>query len=198
MDKPWIERPRRIVTGHDAQGRSVIVSDGDAPVMVQADHAPSMGMAEIWRCDGLPPSNAGNADGALLPFSLAPATDGVICRVVHFPPDRELNWSADDANATFAQFGGGEVMANEGTRHAAFHRTQTLDFAVVLEGEIVAMMDVGETLMKPGDILVQRGTRHAWANRSARPCRVCFVAVSAEPLPRGNPGTAALERAGAA
>lgn len=184
MDKPWIDRPRRIVTGHDAEGRSIIVSDGDTPVMVQADHAPSMGMAEVWRCDGLPPSNAGNADGALLPFSLAPVTEGLICRVVHFPPDKDLNWSARDATATFTQFGGANVMANEGTRHAAFHRTQTLDFAIVLEGEIWAMMDVGETLMKPGDVLVQRGTRHAWANRSERPCRVCFVAVSAQPLAR--------------
>lgn len=198
MDKPWIVRPRRIVTGHDAEGRSIIVSDGDAPVMVQADHAPSMGMAEVWRCEGLPPSNAGNADGALLPFSLAPPTDGVICRVVHFPPDQELNWSADDATAAFAQFGGASVMANEETRHAAFHRTQTLDFAVVLDGEIWAMMDVGETLMTPGDILVQRGTRHAWANRSDRPCRVCFVAVSSQPLPKAYAGPVGSESAGAA
>lgn len=198
MEKPRIARPRRIVTGHDSAGHSLIVSDGDTPIMVQADHAPSMGMAEIWRCEGLPPSNAGNADGALLPFSLAPATGGLICRVVHFPPDHDLNWSAEDATATFSQFGGGNVMANDGTRHVAFHRTQTLDFAIVMEGEIWAMMDIGETLMKPGDILVQRGTRHAWANRSDKPCRVCFVAVSAEPLPARGAREAGVEKASVA
>jgi len=187
MDKPRITRPRRIVTGHDLQGRSIILADGDSPVMVQPDHAPSMGMAEIWRSDTLPPSNAGNADGALLPFTLAPAPEGLIARVVHFPPDRELNWSASDATATFSQFGGGDLMANEGSRHAAFHRTQTLDFAIVMEGEIWAMMDVGETLMKTGDILVQRGTSHAWANRSDKPCRVCFIGISAEPLSKPHP-----------
>jgi hypothetical protein len=183
MSKPYIPRPRRIVTGHDASGRSIILSDGDAPVMVQADHAPSMGMAEIWRCDEMPPSNAGNDDGALLPFALSPVPGGLIVRVVHFPPDKDLDWSAEDATNVFGQFGGGDLMVNKGTRHAAFHRTQSLDFAIVMEGEIWALMEIGETLMKPGDILVQRGTSHAWANRSDRPCRVCFVGISAQPLP---------------
>ena len=82
-------------------------------------------------------------------------------------------------------------MQNKGARHAAFHRTQTLDFAILLEGEIWAMMDVGETLMNPGDILVQRGTSHAWSNRSDRPARVCFVAVTAQPLDLSQPGGAA-------
>lgn len=182
MNKPHIPRPRRIVTGHDASGRSIILSDGDAPVMVQADLSPAMGMAEIWRSEQLPPSNAGDADGALLPFSLSTPPEGLIARVVQFPPDKDLNWTAGDATKVFGQFGGGDLMANQGTRHAAFHRTPTLDFAIVMQGEIWALLDVGETLMKPGDILVQRGTSHAWANRSDEPCRVCFVAVSAAPL----------------
>lgn len=180
MDKPFIARPRRVVTGHDAEGSSIIVSDGDAPVMIQADAAPSMGMAEIWRAEELPPSIAGNADGALLPFSLAPKGEGLIARVVHFPPDGDLEWSSDDATKVFGQFGGSDFMENRDTRHAAFHRTHSLDFAIVMEGEIWALLDQGETLLKPGDILVQRGTRHAWANRSDKPARVFFVGITAE------------------
>ena len=191
MGKPYIPRPRRIVTGHDASGRSIILSDGDAPVMVQSDHSPAMGMAEIWRCDEMPPSNEGDADGALLPFALEPSGQGLIARVVHFPPDKDLGWSADDAAKVFDQFGGGDAMANKDTRHAAFHRTKSLDFALVMEGEIWALMDVGETLMQPGDILVQRGTSHAWANRADKPCRVCFVAVTAQPLPAAPTARAA-------
>lgn len=183
--RPHIPRPRRVVTGHDAQGRSVILQDGECPVLIQPDHAPTSGIAELWRCEELPPSNAGDADGALLPFTLSPPARGLVARVVHFPPDEALGWSADDARKVFAQYGGSDAVANEGKRHAAFHRTESLDFALVLEGEIWALMDVGETLLKAGDVLVQRGTSHAWANRSDRPCRVCFVAVGAQPLQPG-------------
>jgi hypothetical protein len=182
MAHPPVPRPRRIVTGHDAQGRSILLQDGDCPVLIESTVSPGFAMSELWRCDSLPPSNDGDADGALLPFALEPREGGLIARVVNFPPDRELGWSASEARTVFGEFQGGDLMRNQGTRHAAFHRTQTLDFAIVMEGEIWAMMDVGETLMKPGDILVQRGTSHAWANRSDRPCRICFVAVTAQPL----------------
>jgi uncharacterized cupin superfamily protein len=179
---PVIPRPRRVVTGHDAQGRSIILSDGPNPVMVQPASSPAFGLAEIWRCDAQPPSNAGNEDGALQPFTLEPVPGGLIARLVHFPPDEELGWSAEDATQAFDEFGGGEAMVNQGKRHAGFHRTQSLDFAIVTEGEIWCLMDVGETLLKPGDILVQRGTSHAWSNRTDKPARVCFFAVTAQPL----------------
>ena len=59
--------------------------------------------------------------------------------------------------------------------HPGMHRTETVDYAIVLEGEIWAVMDKGESLMKAGDVLVQRGTNHAWANRSGKTARICFV-----------------------
>jgi len=57
------------------------------------------------------------------------------------------------------------------------HRTLTVDYAIILEGEIVAMLDDGETVLRAGDILIQRGTNHAWANRSGKPARICFVLI---------------------
>ncbi len=67
-------------------------------------------------------------------------------------------------------------------RHAHMHRTRSIDYAIVLSGEIWAVMDEGETKMVAGDVLIQRGTNHAWANRSNAPCVVAFVLIDAEPL----------------
>lgn len=62
-------------------------------------------------------------------------------------------------------------------RHRTFHRTETVDFGIVISGEIVLLMDEGETTVGPGDIVVQRGTNHGWANRSDEPCRIAFVLI---------------------
>jgi uncharacterized cupin superfamily protein len=67
-------------------------------------------------------------------------------------------------------------------RHGQMHRTRSLDFAIVLSGEIWAIMDVGEKKMTAGDMLVQRGTNHAWANRSDKSCNVAFILIDAKPL----------------
>ena len=179
MSNAAVSCPRRVVTGHDEQGRSLIRSDGDAPVAIQfGELGPTI--FELWRSDVLPASNEGHEDGALLPFTLAPPLGGLIARVVHYPPDRESNWTGEDAMKAFAAHGAGDALSARQERHPAFHKTQSLDLAIVLEGEIWALLDEGETLMKTGDVLVQRGTNHAWANRSDRPCRVCYVAVGAQ------------------
>ena len=73
-------------------------------------------------------------------------------------------------------------MDPSAARHPAMHKTSTVDYALVVDGEIWALMDEGERLLRAGDCLIQRGTNHAWSNRSDRPCRVAFVLVSAEPV----------------
>ena len=80
--------------------------------------------------------------------------------------------------------GAAHALVEDNPRHPGMHRTDTVDYAVVVSGEIWAVMDEGETLLRAGDCLVQRGTSHAWSNRSDRPCRVAFVLVSARPLGR--------------
>jgi hypothetical protein len=67
-------------------------------------------------------------------------------------------------------------------RHPGFHKTSSVDYAIVLAGEIYALMDEGEVLLKQGDVLVQRGTNHAWSNRSDAPAYLAFVLIDAEPL----------------
>jgi len=179
MPKPLIQRPRRIVTGHDAQGRSCFLMDGPAPNLLQPDHSPNVGMIDLWETTSTPADNRGETDAAARPVKLSPPPPGSVFRIVEFPPDAERDWAA--RAKVFAQYGEAHALDAKPQRHPGFHRTDSVDYAIVLEGEVWALMEVGETLMRAGDVLVQRGTNHAWANRSDRPCRIAFVMIGAEP-----------------
>ena len=172
---------RRIVTGHNAQGKSVILSDVASPHVREIPGLPGLAFIELWATDGAPASNAGEADGAARPLSLEPSARGTVFRIVDFPPEKNMTGTFDRGKA-FAAMGAGHAMDKSAARHPAMHKTNTIDYALVLAGEIWALMDEGETLMKAGDCLVQRGTNHAWSNRSDAPCRVAFILVSADPL----------------
>jgi hypothetical protein len=173
---------RRIVTGHDAQGRSIIRADGSAPSIFEPKARPGEAITELWRTGAAPASNRGNDDPCATPPSmpqLMPPKRGTVFRIVDFPPDAQVKGA--DAGKLFAEFGAAGAHAKDG-RHAMMHQTATVDYALVIEGEVVAVMDVGETVMHAGDVLIQRGTNHAWANRSDKPCRVAFILVDAEAL----------------
>jgi mannose-6-phosphate isomerase-like protein (cupin superfamily) len=170
---------RRIVTGHNAQGRSVIVSDGPSPHVLALLDDPPLGMTDLWVTARTPADNTGTADAAARPaITLEPPRGGSIFRVVEFPPDQATAGKLD-RRKLFEAMHAGEAMDPGGARHPGMHKTATVDYAIVLSGEIYAVMDAGETLMRAGDCLVQRGTNHAWSNRSQAPCLVAFVLISA-------------------
>jgi quercetin dioxygenase-like cupin family protein len=171
---------RRVVTGHDARGRSIFVSDGPSPHVLTIPGRSDFALTNLWVTERAPASNAGNADAAARPVVLEPPPKGAIFRIVEFPPDQAPG--GFDRKAAFAAMGAGHAMDPDASRHPGMHRTATVDFALVLSGEIWALMDEGETLLRAGDTLVQRGTNHAWSNRSDRPCLVAFILVSAAPL----------------
>ena len=175
-----VQPTRRIVTGHDADGRSVFLSDGPAPAVQVIAAFGGQAVTELWRTDGAPASNAGSDDPAGSERSLAPSPLGTKFRVVEYPPDA-VRFAGARREAGFSEIGGRDAMV-EYARHPGMHKTATVDYAIVLTGEIWAVMDHGETLMKPGDVLVQRGTSHAWSNRTDQPCRVAFVLIDAEPV----------------
>jgi hypothetical protein len=183
--KPRLKKIRRIVTGHDVRGRSVIVSDASSSHVMTLRGIPTFGVTEIWTTDSMPADNNASKDPCKVPAQLAPPKRGTVVRVVEFPPDKLWIKSADRDQA-FASMGrsGAQALAHDASasRHPMMHRTQTVDYAIVLSGEIWALMDSGETKMKAGDILVQRGTNHAWSNRSNKPCFVAFVLIDAKPL----------------
>ncbi len=174
---------RRIITGHDAAGRSVIVSDLPSPHAMALAGVANFGITDLWKTGQSPASNAGSADACSGKISLAPPPSGSVFRIVQFPPDKEYvgKWKPEAAFASMGDSGTQAIAANT-TRHEAMHRTSSVDYAFVMEGEIWAVMDEGEVKMKAGDVLVQRGTSHAWSNRSDAPCMVGFVLIDALPL----------------
>jgi hypothetical protein len=161
---------RRIVTGEDEQGRSMILSDGPAPNVTLSDFSPGAGQV-VWATGsgaaaGDDPAPAGHHFG----FH---SEGGSLLRIADFPADEEID------SAKLAKFlAENQVLGDRPGRHFWFHKTHSLDYAIVLEGEIYAMMDTGETLMTAGDVLIQRATSHSWSNRSGKSCRMAFVLLA--------------------
>ena len=172
---------RRVVTGHDAGGRSLFVMDGAAPHVYQRSPGSAI-VTELWETRSAPADNRGNAEVTDHPFRLAPPRNGTVFRIIEYPPDKERlpalaqqRAEADDGS------GHGDAFDRAAPRHAGFHKTASVDYAIVLAGEIYALMDDGEVLLKAGDVLIQRGTNHAWSNRTDAPATLAFVLIDAEP-----------------
>ena len=174
---------RRVVTGHNARGKSVFLTDGPAPHVRQRSPG-STTVTELWGTHASPAGNAGAEDPTLRPYRLPPPPSGSVFRIISYPPDAVRHASLEAEHAAAADDGTGRAAALDktGARHPGFHKTASVDYAIVLSGEIYALMDEGETLLKQGDVLVQRGTNHAWSNRSDAPAVLAFVLIGAEPV----------------
>ncbi len=176
---------RRIVTGHDAEGRAIIQEDGPPARVQQIGGEIGLTFHEIWHTTATPaPIDASSHEPFEEGITLAPPTNGTRIRVVDFPPEDAslVTMSAEERLAVFAQIGAEDAAADGGNsqRHAHMHKTETMDYGIVLEGEIVLIMDEGEVVCRAGDIIVQRGTNHGWANRSGENCRIVFVLIDGE------------------
>ena len=166
---------RRIVTGVNGEGKAVVIQDGPAPKTVSRP-AISVEGALLWVTDITPVDLGRYDDPTDREIGVAPPPGGSILRVVDFlaQPD-EI-----DNEAFLKEMGLG---ADHGGGHAFMHRTKSIDYAIVLEGEIDMLLDEGEVHVKAGDILIQRGTNHAWVNRSGKTCRIVFVLIDAQDFP---------------
>ena len=175
---------RRVITGHDAQGRAVITEDGPVPVVRTDPNRPGYAVHQIWKTDESPVRIDNGADPTLQPMSLTPPAQGTVIRMIEFPPaSQELKEiTPEQAAEVFGMYGQSEVLTGgKGKqRHPFMHRTETVDYAAVLSGEIVMLLDDSEVTLKEGECLIQRGTNHAWTNRSDQPCRMLFVLVDGE------------------
>jgi len=187
-----IWRVRRVLTGHDAQGRSVFLSDGEAPNVKEMAAMPGLALTDLWETKGAPASNAGDADAAARPVRLEPPKNGTILRIVEFPPDSAWR-GATDGKAGFKAIGAGHAQ-DRCSADPMMHKTSTVDYIIVLKGEIHAILETGEKLLRAGDVLVQRGTNHSWSVRGAEPCIVAAVLVSAKPLKKPSRRPAASAR----
>jgi quercetin dioxygenase-like cupin family protein len=150
------EPPRRVVTGHDASGRGVVLSDGPPPHV--RDVPDGATFVEVWSTSSTPaPITAAEPEPAPPGGELGPPAGGTCLRMVVMPP---------------------------GTR-SPMHRTETVDYGIVLEGSVVLVLDDTERALAAGDVVIQRGTDHAWENRGDADARVVFVLVDgafAQPL----------------
>lgn len=176
---------RRVVTGHDASGKAIIQEDGPVPRMqrVGGDSGPMF--HEVWNTRATPaPIDPASGEPPEDGITLAPPKNGTRIRILDIPPDDPslAEKTPEEARAHFEEIGAGDASSHqgEGSRHAHMHRTETIDYGIVLEGELVLIMDEGETTVRPGDIVIQRGTNHGWANRSDRNCRIAFILIDGE------------------
>lgn len=170
---------RRIVTGHDTRGRAIVLSDGAPPHVTRPPQQPGLAFHEIWNTRASPaPVTAAESEPTDLHRATAPPANGTIIRIVDIPPEGRggPDFDRETARALFEKVGLAENAEHTVSgRHPLMHRTQSIDYGVVLDGEIVLLLDDEEVALKTGDVVVQRGTIHAWANRSDRAARMLFV-----------------------
>jgi mannose-6-phosphate isomerase-like protein (cupin superfamily) len=168
---PTTRRVRRLVTGVNAEGRSTIVLEDVARHATVGHDTPTYVATQLWRTETAPADNTGpvvdpyDTDQQL---SVGPSEVGTVFRTLELPPDRDWRFDAE----------GNEV------KPLAFHTTRSIDYAIVLSGSIWAVLDDAEVEMHAGDVLVQRGTAHAWSNRSTESCLLAFVLIGGN-LPDG-------------
>jgi hypothetical protein len=167
---------RRVVTGHLADGRSAVVFEGAAPNVRQ--RAAGNASTLLWVTEESPADVSGAADRAARDIGVPPPPRGTIFRIAEFPP--HAGGEVRDNEALLRDFGiGADVKRGHPPRHPAIHRTRSLDYVVVLEGEIDLLLDEGEVHLRAGDVVVQRATNHAWINRGDAVCRLAMVFVDA-------------------
>jgi len=175
---------RRVVTGHNQFGRAIIQSDAP-PTRVQVIGGSGPTFHEIWNTRETPVIiDRGSGEPVEAQLTLTPPRQGTRIRVLDIPPETEEMAKIDAATAAkhFAEMGAAEASTHAGAqpRHPYMHRTETVDYGIVLDGEITLIVDEGETTVRTGDIVVQRGTNHGWANRSGRNCRIAFVLIDGQ------------------
>jgi mannose-6-phosphate isomerase-like protein (cupin superfamily) len=167
---------RRVVTGHRPDGRSTVLMDSAAPNVKQrqAGNASTL----LWVTDESP-ARLSDTDRAAREIAVPPPARGTIFRLAEFPPG--VGGEVRDNETVLRDFGiGADVARGHPPRHPAIHRTRSLDYVVVLEGEIDLLLDDGDVRLKAGDVVVQQGTNHAWINRGTTICRLGMVFLDAE------------------
>lgn len=169
---------RRVVTGHDETGKAIVVSDKTATQYLERPNRPGVRLTNFWIERGSPAEYDGPTETCTGHFVLHPPPNGSTFRCVEFLPENPEVLAKLDGKAAFGEMGASANIVENG-RHPFMHRTDSLDYAIVLSGEIWMMLDEEEEdlLLKAGDVLIQRGNNHAWSNRGTEPCVIAFVLI---------------------
>jgi mannose-6-phosphate isomerase-like protein (cupin superfamily) len=173
---------RRIITGHDEQGKAIVVSDGPATAVRTNPLRPGWQSTEVWRTNEAP-AHIGlhlEADPTTGSHRISPNKQGTIIRIAHFEPESDAirNLDPEKSREIFAAMGnpGASTFGKNG-RHPLIHRTESVDYAIMLSGELYLVLDDSDVKLTAGDVVVQRGTNHSWSNRSNAPASIAFVLI---------------------
>jgi mannose-6-phosphate isomerase-like protein (cupin superfamily) len=172
---------RRVVTGHDQKGRAIVISDGPAPFVHVNKAERDWFSVDIWRTHEMPAAIvAQRPEPTEGPRRQMPTKSGTVLRINSFPPESEAvrKMTPADSLRVFEGLGNPQAATHgKGGRHPMMHRTESIDYALILSGEITMLLDDEEVVLKTGDVVVQCGTNHAWSNRSNAPCTVAFILI---------------------
>ncbi|TPW30624.1 cupin domain-containing protein [Pararhizobium mangrovi] len=170
---------RRVVTGHDGEGKAIVISDANSTNVLQRPNRPGVALVNFWQTFESPARFDGPEETVDDPLILHPPKGGSVFRFVVFEPEDPEVMATLDGRAAFAEMGAGaNVVA--GARHPFMHRTDSVDYAVIVSGKIKMLLDDSEVTLSAGDVVVQRGTNHAWSNQFDETCVIAFVLVDGE------------------
>ena len=166
----------RVVTTIDKDGKAVALFDGAVPL--ESLRSPNSA-GDIWVTQSYPVDFNWSEDRAKIKVGLHPPQNGTIFRIVEFVPTTEKidNMPMD---TMMKVVGADAPKRGLPPKHPMMHRTRTVDYAIILSGEIDMMLDEGSVHLKAGDVVVQQATNHAWINRSGAPCRVAFILLDSQ------------------
>lgn len=171
----------RIVTGHNAEGKSTILFSDNGTNVTHIPSWKGLYVTELWVTNETPADNSGHEDRSLRPMRHDPAPRGTIFRLVEIPPESQTSF---DAAGIFNELGSeNKPTSEDSARHPSMHKTNSIDYLVVISGECIMGMDEGEIVVRQGDCIVQRGTNHAWINKTDKPCLLAVILIDAAPAP---------------
>ena len=175
---PLSREVRRVVTTIDKSGKAVALFDGDNPHAKLRPQRQTVSRL-LWVTDETPADMRGRADRAARDIGIAPPAGGSVFRIVDIPPTPP---EVDALDLDYQHRIVGDHAPAKGLppRHPLMHRTRTVDYAIIMAGEIDMLLDDTEIHFKAGDVLIQQGTNHAWVNRGSEPCRIAFVLIDAQ------------------
>ena len=174
-----LEDRRRVITGHNASGKSVVMIDGPPARILGSD---LRGLAEIWNTDNSTVNAQDATDRADIDVVLSPIANGSKFRFFAVAPeDPSISDAEREARVSerFAAMGAAHERVDT-SRHAAMHKTETVDYIILLSGEVTLLLDEDERDLKPFDVVVQRGTNHAWINKGKEPALLIAVLLDAD------------------
>ena len=169
---------RRVITGHDKDGKAVCISDNIATEVLQRESRPGVALTNFWQTKSTPAEYDGEEESLGGPFILHPPKNGSIFRMVEFKPEDPEVLKTLDGKSAFSEMGASHAIV-ENARHPFMHRTNSVDYAIIVKGEINMLLDDTEVHLKAGDVVVQRGTNHAWSNQGKETCLIAFVLIDA-------------------